>query len=238
MSALPPLLHRGRSLSLRRTAPADAPLLFDKMYRSAAFMHLFRLNDPVDSEAQLRERLAQRLKSTPTQSGYLELLMQHQQHGSLGVVCLADYSALHRRAEFLIGIFDQQHRRASYALEACLLIGDLAFNYYNLHRVYAYSYEYNHYAQNLMCTGGFHQEGSMKSHVFDRDTQQYVDLNIYGLNVNQFRQNPLLARLSRRLVGRDITQPPPPAETPLETTPAQQPTYLKSGSNLINRTKI
>lgn len=231
MSDLPPLLHQGRSLCLRRTAPADASLLFQQMYRTAGFMRLFRLNDSVETEAQLKERLAQRLQVSPAQSGYLELLILHRQHGPLGVVCLADYSALHRRAELLIGIFDENYRHASYGLEACLLIGDLAFNCYSLHRLYAYSYEYNHYAQKLMIAGGFDREGIMRSHVYDREAQQFVDLHIYGMTVDQFRQNQRLARLSLRLVGRDITQlPPPSAITAKETTQPKRPAFVRSGS--------
>jgi RimJ/RimL family protein N-acetyltransferase len=232
MSALPPLLHQGRSLSLRRTAPIDAPLLFQQMYRTEGFMRLFRLNDNVESEAQLRERLAQRLKVTPTQSGYLELLILHKQHGAIGVVSLADHSALHRRAEFLIGIFDRNYRHASYGLEAGLLIGDLAFNSYNLNRLYAYSYAYNDYAQQSLMASGFEREGIMKEHIYDRESQQFVDMHVYGMTLEHFRVNQRLARLSLRLVGRDITQPLPiatPTPIELETSPSDCPAFVKSG---------
>ena len=90
--------------------------------------------------------------------------------------------------------------------EACLLLGDLAFNQYNFHRLYAYSYAHNAYSQKALESGGFQYEGVFKEHVFDQKTQTFVDLKIFGMTEAEFRQNQRLVRLSQRLVGRDITQ--------------------------------
>ena len=120
MSSLP-LLHQGRSLSLRRTAPQDAAFLYHHMYQNASFMQLFRLNDTYVSEAQLSYRLAQRLKIEPSQSGNLEVILIPKSRGAIGLGVLADYSSLHRRAELLVGIFDTSLRAASYGVEASLL---------------------------------------------------------------------------------------------------------------------
>lgn len=233
-SAVPPLLHRGRSLSLRRTAPVDAPLLFEHMYSNASFMHLFRLNDRVEDESQLRDRLARRLTVPPQQSGYLELLAIHKRHGPIGVGVLADYSCLHRRAELLVGLFDETFRQVSYGLEAGFLLADLAFNQYHLHRLYAYSYGHNSNAQHVLSGIGFAPEGVMQEHVFDRDTEAFVDLHVFGLTVRNYRLNQRIARISKRLVGRDITQP-------LALSPQQQPdkpkppAFVPSGSIAIGR---
>lgn len=229
MSTVPPLLHRGRSLAVRRTAPRDAAFLFKQMYQNPEFMRLFRLNDSINSEYQLAERLAKRLQVAPAKSGYLELLLIHQQKGPIGVVALADYAPLHRRTELLIGLFDEAQRHSSYGLEGCLLVGDLVFNQYHLHRLYAYTYQYNHYAQKSLESGGFVLEGVMKDHVFDKAAQQFVNLHIYGLTTQQFRQNSRLARLSQRLVGRDITQPV--SHVPEPTVPLQPklPLFVSSG---------
>ncbi len=146
MSTEAVILHQGRSLSLRRTMPEDAAFLYQQMYSNAEFMHLFRLNDAVQSEAELKERLLKRWQVSPAKSGYLELLILHQQHGPIGIVAAADYAPLHRRAEFLIGLFNSNYYHASYGIEASLMLGDLVFNRYNLHRFYAYSYAYNYHA--------------------------------------------------------------------------------------------
>ncbi|MEM9119399.1 MAG: GNAT family protein [Cyanobacteria bacterium P01_F01_bin.56] len=229
MSSLP-LLHQGRSLSLRRTAPQDAAFLYHHMYQNASFMQLFRLNDTYVSEAQLSYRLAQRLKIEPAQSGNLEVILIHKSRGEIGLGVLADYSSLHRRAELLVGIFDTSLRAASYGVEASLLLGDLAFNRYNLHRLYAYSYAYNSYSQKALEAGGFEYEGILKGHVFDQASQSFVDLKVFGLNEIQFRNNPRLIRLSQRLVGRDITQQlGPKNHESLPKSLKQGPPYIRSG---------
>ncbi|MEM1278447.1 MAG: GNAT family protein [Cyanobacteria bacterium P01_H01_bin.152] len=238
MSLLPPLLHQGRSLSIRRTAPQDAAFLYCHMYQNADFMQLFRLNDNYASEAQLSYRLAQRLKVSPAQSGNLEVILLHKRHGPIGVGVLADYSALHRRAELLIGIFDTSLRAISYGVEASLLLGDLAFNQYNFHRLYAYSYAHNIYSQKALESGGFQSEGRFKDHVFDQATQAFVDLKIFGMTEDQFRQNQRVARLAQRLVGRDITKLPAQSVNQVPHTSAKEISlHVSSGQRLLRSAK-
>ncbi|MGB7711188.1 MAG: GNAT family protein [Microcoleus sp.] len=231
------ILHQGNSITLIRTSPDDAEFLFEKMYSNYEFMRLFRLNDKAETVEQVRERLIARSHSTPAETGYLECLMIHKTHGAIGIIAAADYNPLHRKAELLIGIFDRQYRSASYCAEACSLMTDLIFNAYHLHRFYAYSYGYNHPAHAALLTGGFQLEGVMKEHLYDPVSQQYVDMHIYGMNATQMRQNPRIARLSKRFLGRDITQPltaplPPPDESRIPATlyPSQKPpAFVKSG---------
>jgi hypothetical protein len=164
-------------------------------------------------------------------------LIVHKTHGAIGIIGAADYSPLHQKAELVIGIFDKQHRSISYGVESLLLMGDLIFNAYHLHRFYAYCYGYNRPAQAAMSAGGFELEGIMKEHLYDPVSQQYVDMHIYAINEAQVRQNPLIARLSKRFLGRDITQPltaplPPPDESripdPLYHV-KKPPAFVKSG---------
>lgn len=239
MTLNPLILHQGCSLTLKRTTPDDADFLFEKMYSSYEFMRLFRLNDTAKTVEEVREKLIKRSRLTPAESGYLECLMIHKHHGIIGIIAAADYSALHKRAELLIGIFEEKHRSIYYGIESCILIGDLIFNAYHLHRYCAYCYGYNHPAQTALMGGGFQLEGIMKEHLYDPVSQQYVDLHIYGMNETQMRQNPLISRLSKRLVGRDITQPlttplPPPDESKIpglgRISPSEnQPYFAKSG---------
>lgn len=225
-SFLTPILHRGRSLSLRRTVPSDAPLLFKRAYQNLEFMQLFRLNDRPEDLEEVRSRLEILHQQPPDHLGYLELMIVHHQHGPIGMVVLSDYVILHRRAEFLIGLFDTERRHASYGLEASLMTLDLAFNAYAMNRVYAYTYAYNRPAQKGLTSLGFGLEGVFVEHVFDRSSGAFVDLHCYGMTVQQFRKGDRLTSLSQRLIGRDITQPsapPPPSFTP-------QPKFVKSGS--------
>ncbi|HEY9641844.1 MAG TPA: GNAT family protein [Coleofasciculaceae cyanobacterium] len=227
MSVSAPILHRGRSLSLRRTVPEDAPLLFRRAYQNLEFMQLFRLNDRPADVDEVRSRLETLHQQPPDSLGYLELMIVHHQHGPVGLVVLSDYAALHRRAEFLIGLFDTAHRHASYGLEASLMTLDLAFNAYALNRVYAYTYAYNQPAQKGLTSLGFLLEGVLVEHVFDRSTEKFVDLHCYGMTAHQFRQAHRLVSLAQRLIGRDITQPASPHPLPQPTPPPQ---FIKSGT--------
>lgn len=233
----PPILHQGRSLTLRRTGPADAPLLYREMYGRPEFMRLFRLNDAVADEAALRRRLEQRARVAPARIGYLELMIEHHRHGPIGIVAAADHAPLHRRAEFLIGLFRECFHHTGAAIEASLLLGDLCFNQYNLHRLYAYTYAYNEAAHRVLLSGGFRHEGVMKDHVFDVTTQAFVDLHMFGLTLDHFRASSRIARLSRRLVGRDITQPPPPppGSGQAPTSAATSPSFRPSGSRILRQ---
>jgi len=239
MDINPLILHQGRSLTLRRTIPDDAPFLFEKMYSCYEFMRLFRLNDRAENIEEVRDKLRVRSHLTPAETGYLECMIIHKQHGAIGIIAAADYTPLHQKAELLIGIFDEQYRSVTYGVEACLLMGDLIFNAYHLHRLYAYSYGYNHPAHAALIAGGFELEGIMKEHLYDPVAQLYVDMHIYGMIEAQMRQNSRLARLSKRLVGRDITKPltaplPPPDESNIpgldRISPSEnQPYFAKSG---------
>jgi ribosomal-protein-alanine N-acetyltransferase len=239
MALNPLIIHQGRSLTFKRTTPDDAPLLFEKMYSRYDFMRLFRLNDTVQTVEQVREKLIKRSHSTPAETGYLECLLIHKIHGAIGIIAAADYTPLHRKAELLIGIFDEQYRSITYGVEACLLMTDLIFNAYHLHRFYAYSYGYNHPAHAVLTKIGAELEGVMKEHLYDPVSQEYVDMHIYAMNEAQMRQNPRIASLSKRLVGRDITQPltaplPPADESKIPSNATlsnsqQQPFFVKSG---------
>lgn len=231
------IIHQGHSLTLIRTNPDDAEFLFEKMYSRYEFMRLVRLNDKVETVEQVRERLIARSRSSPAETGFLECLMVHKKYGVIGLIGAADYNAIHQRAELIIGIFDKQYRSISYGIEGCLLMGDLVFNAYHLHRFLAYSYSYNYPSQRALTGGGFYLEGIMKEHLFDTVSQQYVDMHIYGMTEKQMRENPHIARLSKRLIGRDITQPltaplPPPDMSkipdPLYDV-RKPPTFVKSG---------
>nr|OEJ75296.1 hypothetical protein BH720_11215 [Desertifilum tharense IPPAS B-1220] len=235
------ILHRGRSLTFRRVLPEDAPLLMAQMYQNREFMRLFRLNDFPNNEAQLRQQIQQRLQTPPQQLFYLDGVLVHHTHGVIGLAALADYAPLHRRAEFLIGLFDPAHRFSGYGLEASLMLLDLGFNQYGLNRLYAYTYGYNAIAQQGLKGLGFNCEGVLAQHVFDRERQQFIDLHIHAILLEQFRQSQRLSRLSLRLLGRDITQVPPAKSgvspevstlSPAASTPSSRPhlPFVRSGS--------
>lgn len=233
MSISPAILHQSRFLTIRRLQVEDASILFARIYSNPEFMHLVRLNGTVQTEIQIREQITQRLQVSPADSGILECMIIHQQYGAIGIVNAVDYVPLYRRAELVVGLFDPAHRSSGYGAEAVGMMLDLLFNAYNLHRVCAYAYSHNHLSQKTLQAAGFNEEGVMQGHLFDCQTQQFIDLHIFGMTINQFRQNQRIARLSKRLMGRDITQPllvpPTPTNSP-QANSSSKPNFMKSGA--------
>jgi len=206
LRTVPAPLHQGSTITLRRTIPADAALLYEKAYRNLDFMHWFRLNDTPQGVDEVHTRLKRLWQYTPEQSRYLEMLVIHKRYGPIGIAALAEYSPLHHRAECLVGLFDEQHRQAGYGIETILLVMDLAFNRYNLHKLDAYAYAYNEAAKNTVLRLGFKNEGVRREHVYSKAEQCFIDLYACGMTLSDFRTNQVLKRYSRRLVGYDITQ--------------------------------
>ncbi len=68
-------------------------------------MNLFRLNGNFNSLEQTQNYLQRQWQIPPLQSGYLEMLIIHQEYGPIGLFALAEYSPIHCRAEHLIGLF-------------------------------------------------------------------------------------------------------------------------------------
>jgi RimJ/RimL family protein N-acetyltransferase len=223
-------LHQGNTITLRRTVPTDAAFLFEKAYQNLDFMHRFRLNDTPSSVEEVRRRLERQWQSSPEQSGYLEMLIIHKKYGPIGLAVLAEYSPFHRRAEYLIGLFDELHRQAGYGIETTLLIMDLAFNRYNLHKLDAYTYAYNNAGQKNLLGGGFVDEGLRREHLYSKAEGRFIDLRAFGMTLNDFRSNQLLGRLSRRLVSYDVTQA---GEKPVAAVYSNKPTRSK-GHKLLS----
>jgi len=199
------LSNRGNSLVLRQTMPDDAPILL-RAYEDESFISLYRSNNARQTEEQLRQTLAQRKQRSPAQVGYLEFMLEHKQHGAIGVAALGDYSPIHQRAEYLVGLFDEKHRHAGYGIEATLLVLDLAFNTYRLNKIYSYVYEYNEFSHKNMINLGFKHEGILEEHHYSAQKDRFINLYINGMTVRQFRACDKIRRIAPRLIGRDITQ--------------------------------
>jgi ribosomal-protein-alanine N-acetyltransferase len=217
------IINQSRSLWLRRTVPEDAKLLFEVGFSQREFMRLFRLNDPCQSVADLYQALVKRQTLPPNQDHYLELLITHKTHGPIGLCALADYTPLHKRAEYLVGLFNSRHRSVGYGIEVTLMVLDLAFNGYGLHKVCAITYDYNQPAQSVLINIGCLQEGRRREHIFDPVIQNFVDLLDFGMTINDFRANNRLARLSQALLKRNITQNSPLLQFPTVEIPRFSP---------------
>jgi ribosomal-protein-alanine N-acetyltransferase len=218
--------NQGKSLHLRQTEPKDAPILL-KAYEDESFIRLYRSNNITATEEQLVEGLKKRAQVHPTELGYLEFMIEHKQHGAIGVAAFGDYAAYHKRAEFLIGLFDEKHHSIGYGTEATLLMMELAFNIYKLNKIYIYVYGYNEPAKKKAVKFGFKEEGYLESHHYSVREQDFVDLYINGLTVANFRKNEKIRRFSKRLIGRDITQAPTQINLNEDVSPVENEEEMK-----------
>ncbi|MCC7090336.1 N-acetyltransferase [Nitrosomonas sp. JL21] len=125
----------------------------------------------------------------------------------IGLASLVDIQIAHRRAEFLVGIPDQAERQRATAV-VMMLIMDLAFNQVRLHKLTSLVLANNPHSQRSTVAIGFTQEGLRRQHLCDPQTRQWLDCYENGLVADDFRHNPVIARVSKRLLGRDITVKP------------------------------
>ncbi len=125
----------------------------------------------------------------------------------IGLASLVDIQIAHRRAELLVGIPDQGERQRATGV-AMMLIMDLAFNQIGLHKLTSLVLANNPHSQRSTVAIGFTQEGLRRQHLCDPQTRQWLDCYENGIVADDFRHNPVIARVSKRLLERDITVKP------------------------------
>lgn len=123
----------------------------------------------------------------------------------VGLASLIDIQIAHRRAELLVG-FPEVDGRNKVSAIVMLLIFDFAFNQIGLHKLISTVLANNQHSQRSTTAIGFSQEGLRRQHLRDPKTRKWLDCYENGLVEDSFRANPVIARLSKRLLGRDITQ--------------------------------
>ena len=122
----------------------------------------------------------------------------------IGLASLVDIQIAHRRAELLIGILNTDDRQQTSAV-TMLLVLDFAFNQIGLHKLTSLVLANNAHSQRSTESIGFVQEGLRRQHLRDPKSRLWLDCYENGMIEEDFRQNPILKRVSKRLLGRDIT---------------------------------
>ena len=210
------LLISGNDMHLARPEENDLPFLqqcFANKEFMAQFLPMGRRDQSVESM-----RLALRQNEFPVaRSRAVHWIIKKNQRADqpkeslvenskpIGLASLVDIQIAHRRAEFLMGIPDQADRKQAAAVIATLLIFDFAFNLIGLHKLTAKVIANNQHSQKSTISIGFKQEGFFHEHLRDPKSRLWLDCYENGLIIKDFRQSELIARLSERLLGRDIT---------------------------------
>lgn len=202
---------KGNHLVLRPYGEQDAAFLH-RCFRDTDFMaHYNRFLSTQEPQTKLRAALRNAALTLPWRSRTVDWVIYRKdetEHGTehpIGLINLADLDLYHRRAELLIGIPAVLERRAGAGLEASLLAIDFAFNRARLNKLTLLAYESNPHAQRNALELGFKQEGFRSQHL-RIEGQGYLGMFENGLTITDFRTNRRLARLSQRLLGRNVTE--------------------------------
>jgi diamine N-acetyltransferase len=198
----------GRHLVLRPYSKKDAAFLGNCLGNKAFMTHYHRFLSQRKSLPLIAAHLRKAETTLPWQSGTVDWVIYRHDEAErpVGLANLVDLNFLHRRAEFLIGIPAEEERHTGVGLEASLLAMDFAFNRARFNKLTSLVYEDNARSQKSTLALGFNQEGYRPEHLFDEERQRYFGVYENGLTVANFRANTRLSNLSRRLLGRDVTE--------------------------------
>jgi len=204
----------GKHLVLDVLSPEHADFLSD-CYANNRFMNAYRLSQARNLESQtLHTSLVKKQQYLALRQQGIEWVIRRKKDAIgnrgelLGLAALADYQAGHNRAEFLVGFLDPKDARAGLGLEASLLVLEFAFQKVKLHKLITLVYQFNKSAQGNTLHLGFSQEAVFREHYFDPYQKRFIDLYQNALLAREFFASKSLARWSKRLLGRDITQQP------------------------------
>ena len=196
----------GEKLTLRRYSEDDAGYLH-QCYKNNTFMTQYNHYFP---RHQRLEDLAIKLREADAKHPYQLrsvdwIIFKKATNQPIGIANLVEIQFHHRRAELLIGFPNPAHHNKSYGLEATLLILDYAFNRVGLNKLTTIVYGDNAFAQKNSLALGFVQESYLREQIMEPSGEKFLDLYGNGMTLNDFRNNRRIPKLSRRLLGRDIT---------------------------------
>lgn len=197
----------GKKLHLRRYCEKDAAFLHS-CYQNETFMAQYNHYIPRHQYLEdLKTKLQQASKKHPCQLKAIDWIILSKNTGQpVGIANLVDIQFAHRRAEFLVGLPNPENHASGIGLEAVLLILDYAFNRVGLNKLTTIVYGDNISSQKNTIAVGFTQECYQREQILDSVSGQFIDLYGNGMTLSDFRANNRLVKLSKRLVGRDITR--------------------------------
>lgn len=201
----------GRRLQLLRLGPEHAEYL-QQSFADEAFWSVYRSNqNRRRTTAELRQLLDFESQQSPQALGKIEWVIRPVSsdpqlgNGAIGFAGLTAFDPRQNCAEFLLGIVRPQDRKPGVGLEASLLLFDYAFNRMCLNKLVSYVYADNETAQGNTLALGFKLEDSLQKHFRKQGESAFSDVYLNRMLESEFRGNPRLANLSKRLLHRDIT---------------------------------
>ena len=196
----------GSNISLYRFQPYFAEFIF-QCYQDDNFIRHYRLYQRHYKDvAALKKELLTVQSLPPEMLKSIEWVIFNQSsRQAIGLAGLVNYHQQNQHAELLVGLLNSHETKNKfYGPEATLLAIEYAFQTTQLNKLISYVYPYNDKAQNDTLRLGFKQEGLLRQHILD-PSGKYIDLFQNSLLRNEFYMSNKLAKLSTRVIGRDIT---------------------------------
>lgn len=200
----------GKRIFLRRCREEDSVYLW-RCSQNSEFMALYNCFIPRSASVEsLALKLREEQLVHPSQKKSISWIIfttsKQNTVRPIGMANLVDIQLNHKKAEFLIGIPDPADRSGSIGAEATFLVMDFAFNKIRLNKLVTFVYGYNSASQKNTLKIGFNQESFLQQHLWRPETKEFIDVYGYGMTQTCFRRDERVAKLSRRLLGRDITR--------------------------------
>jgi len=194
-----PLVVAGPTLSLRYARPADAPRLFE-LAADAEVTRFFSWGPY--SEMSQPEAYIAGLAAKRERGELLDFLIDHREHGTIGVTGLSELAARDRRAT--VGSwFGRSYWGSGANLESKALIAARAFERLGMDRLTAWANTRNGRSQVALERVGFQREGVLRS--WHRHGEQVHDVVVFGMLRAGWLQSPLHG------LAAEVSGTPPPA---------------------------
>lgn len=192
----------GPTITLRLAEERDAPGLFAHA-RDPEVTRFFSWG-PYERVEDAQAYLA-RLPAEREAGRHLDLVIDHREHGPIGVIGLGEWSVRDRRA--VVGTWlGRAHWGTGANTEAKALVTRLAFGVLGLERVGAYAAPANPRSRRALEKLGFVAEGTLRE--FHRHGDRVHDVVVFSLLRRDWAATPLAA------VPAEVAGEPPPAFRP------------------------
>lgn len=206
LSTTHPALRRslvGKGVVLRRYTVDDAAFI-QSCYDDVEFSHLVNMNWPtVLHDNSIAASISHDAHEPDYLKGQLEWVIHRRTASGLqpiGLAALIEPWSSNRSAEFLLGIKHSQIGAYRPAVEASLLLLDLAFDKLGLERLNSFCYLHNYKALENTLALGFTHEGVLRNYIYDNRNKSFLSVNLSSMLAQDYRNNPRLLKLARRLL--------------------------------------
>ncbi|MGM0519744.1 MAG: GNAT family N-acetyltransferase [Campylobacterota bacterium] len=188
----------GKKVSLKRINPQHREFLLH-IRKNKQFQRHYNILKS-DSQETL-DRDISNANKPPLDFNKIEWVIE-KNNVPIGVAGLVNIDMYNSRAEMQIGI--PEEISSTDGLEASLLVLEFAFCEIKLDKLVSYVYSSNQKSQKNTLHVGFHQEGFLHSHIYDKTTDTKLDVYMNGYLRENFFKNKQLMKIAKRVLGRQL----------------------------------